>query len=236
MSAQRHPGGMSSRIGGLLVAWMAVLAAGCGGRGPAQSGDASVPRSQSSPVVAADQRRDDDDHGDHGGHRSLERDDQVAAQLGTAAFQDVGEAEAAGYTSTLDALGCFQDRERGGMGVHFLNDELMDATLDLAHPEALVYELDAHGEIVGLVAHEYIVPVEAWTSSKPPKLDGIPLHRHPTLPLWVLHAWLWKDNPAGMLQDWNPAVRQCPPGVPVFGVDRPAPAAPPVPSTAALRS
>ena len=46
----------------------------------------------------------------------------------------------------------------------------------------------------------------------------------PTLPLWVLHTWLWKANPTGMFQDWNPAVRQCPAGVPVFGKDLPAPA------------
>ena len=28
-------------------------------------------------------------------------------------------------------------------------------------------------------------------------------------------------NPTGMFQDWYPAVRQCPPGVPIFGVDLP---------------
>ncbi len=160
------------------------------------------------------------DH-DETGHGKLERSVRVAAQLATAVFQDVGEAERAGYASTLDALGCFQDPERGGMGVHFLNNDLMDANLDVAHPEALVYELDANGNIVGLVAHEYIVPTAAWTKTEPPRLAGIALHRRPTLPLWVLHTWLWKDNPAGVLNDWNPAVRLCPSGVPIFGVDRP---------------
>lgn len=38
--------------------------------------------------------------------------------------------------------------------------------------------------------------------------------------LWVLHVLLWKDNPAGIFEDWNPAVL-CPDGVPVFGVDLP---------------
>jgi hypothetical protein len=46
-------------------------------------------------------------------------------------------------------------------------------------------------------------------------------HRHPVLPLWVLHTWLWKDNPAGVFADWNPAVRPCPAGVPIFGRDLP---------------
>ena len=115
------------------------------------------------------------------------------------------------------------------MGVHYINQSLMDDQVDITEPEALVYELDAHGDITGLVAHEYIVPIDAWTSTTPPQLFGMDFHQHPTLPLWVLHAWLWKDNPTGIFQDWNPAVRQCPAGVPIFGVDLPAP---PPPSTA----
>ena len=97
----------------------------------------------------------------------------------------------------------------------------MDDQVDITEPEALVYELDAAGEITGLVAHEYIVPEEAWTDAAPPQLFGMDFHQHPTLPLWVLHAWLWKDNPGGVFQDWNPAVRQCPDGVPIFGTDLP---------------
>jgi predicted small lipoprotein YifL len=151
--------------------------------------------------------------------------DRAAAMLATAGFQDVATAEAAGYTSSLDTLGCFQDPARGGMGVHYINQSLLDANLDITKPEALVYELDAAGHITGLVAHEYIVPVDAWTSKKPPRLFGMDLHRHPTLPLWVLHTWLWKDNPAGVFEDWNAAVRQCPSGVPIFGTDLPRPAA-----------
>jgi hypothetical protein len=107
------------------------------------------------------------------------------------------------------------------MGVHYLNESLMDGTVEVDRPEALVYELDAGGEIVGLVAHEYIVPLDAWTSDDPPNLFGVDLHEHPTLPLWVLHAWIWKDNPAGVFEDWNPAVRLCPDSVPIFGEDLP---------------
>ena len=89
--------------------------------------------------------------------------DRAAAQLATAAFQDVDAAEAAGYVSSLDTLGCFQDPAHGGMGVHYIDESLLDATVDIARPEALVYELDGNGAITGLVAHEYIVPVDAWT-------------------------------------------------------------------------
>lgn len=143
--------------------------------------------------------------------------DVVAAMLATAAFQDVEMAEAAGYASTMDNLGCFENPELGGMGLHYLNESLMDDAVDLATPEALVYELGSDGSIAGLVAHEYIVPVEAWSDSAPPSLFGVDFHQHPVLPLWVLHAWLWKDNPAGMFEDWNPTVRLCPEGVTVFG-------------------
>ena len=152
---------------------------------------------------------------------TIEPNEEFAAMLATAAYQDVAAAEAAGYATTIDTLGCFEDAAQGGMGLHWLNEPLLDTTVDITQPEALVYELDADGDVVGLVAHEYIVPVEAWTSDEPPSLFGIAFHQHATLPLWVLHAWLWKDNPAGMFADWNPAVRQCPDGVPIFGVDLP---------------
>ena len=145
--------------------------------------------------------------------------DVVAAALATAPFQDVRMAEAAGYASTIDDLGCFENTASGGMGLHYLNGQLMDETVDLAAPEALVYELDASGEVAGLVAHEYIVPLEAWADRAAPTLFGRAFHLHPVLPLWVLHAWIWKDNPSGMFEDWNPKVRMCPDEVPVFGVD-----------------
>jgi hypothetical protein len=156
---------------------------------------------------------------DHDGEMAAE--ELIAANLATAAFQDVAMAEAAGYGSTMDGLGCFENSETGGMGLHYLNESLMDDKVDIKTPEALVYELNSDGDIVGLVAHEYIVPVEAWTDSAPPTLFGREFHQHPVLPLYVMHAWVWKDNPAGMFNDWNPAVRLCPEGVPIFGVDLP---------------
>lgn len=163
------------------------------------------------------------------GHRDgddMRPADRAAAQLASAAYQDLDVALSAGYASTVDTLGCFQDPVLGGMGLHYVNETLMDATVDITKPEALVYELDADKAVNGLVAHEYIVPVEAWTTADPPALFGVPFHRHPTLPLWVLHTWLWKDNAAGVFADWNPSVRLCPEGVPIFGRDLPAPSPP----------
>lgn len=139
------------------------------------------------------------------------------ANLATAAFQDVEEAEAAGYVSTLETLACHENPGVGGMGLHYLDESLMDATVDATAPEALVYELDDNGDIAGLVAHEYIVPMDSWTDDEPPTLFGQDYTQHPVLPIWKLHAWVWKDNPAGMFEDYNPKVRLCPDGVPVFG-------------------
>ena len=76
-------------------------------------------------------------------------------------------------------------------------------------------------EPAGLVAHEYIVPVEAWHEHHPPRLFGMNFHQHSTLPLYVLHTWLWKTKADGVFADWKPAVRMCPAGVPIFGVDLP---------------
>ena len=160
------------------------------------------------------------DHRDHGG-ATMATADRVAATRATAAYQDVAVAEADGFGSSIDSLGCFQNPGVGGMGVHYINQGRMDATVDITKPEALVYELDNSGHVTGLVAHEYIVPIDQWTAGRPPRLFGMDFHKHPTLPLWVLHTWLWKDNPSGVFADWNPAVRLCPPGVPIFGQDLP---------------
>ena len=206
------------RLGAVILASAGLVAAA------AHGADASTPPTTPTPTTDAAHRHGHDRHGPDMAPMAdvtMAPADRAAAQLATAAFQDVGVAEAAGYASTLDTLGCFQDPTQGGMGLHYLDQSLMDATVDIAHPEALVYELAADGTIAGLVAHEYIVPIEAWTSADPPSLFGVDFHRHPSLPLWVLHTWIWKDNVNGVFADWNPAVRQCPTGVPIFGVDLP---------------
>jgi len=205
------------RLGAVILASAGLVAAA------AHGADASTPPTTPTPTTDAATATDMTDMSDMApmADVTMASADRAAAQLATAAFQDVGAAEAAGYASTLDTLGCFQDPTQGGMGLHYLDQSLMDATVDIAHPEALVYELAADGTIAGLVAHEYIVPIEAWTSAEPPTLFGVDFHHHPTLPLWVLHTWIWKDNVNGVFADWNPAVRQCPTGVPIFGVDLP---------------
>lgn len=188
---------------GVLAVLGALALGGCAGAGSSSPGDSHEP---------------------HGGGADL--DAQLkSARAATGRFTDHAAAESAGYASTLETLGCFHDAGKGGMGLHYVSDRLMDAALDATAPEALVYELDATGAPAKLVAHEYIVPVQAWSSADPPTLLGQHLHRHATLPLWVLHVWLYRDNPSGIFADFNPDVATCPTGVPVFGVDLPKPAA-----------
>jgi hypothetical protein len=143
--------------------------------------------------------------------------DLAKARQATARFHQVESAGDAGYGSTLDDLGCFENPGVGGMGLHYLNvDHLMDGVPDAVQPEALVYEMRENGQLK-LVALEYIVPTDLWTGIRPPSLYGREFHRHPVLPLWVLHAWIWEPNPLGMFEDWNPNVAMCPEGVPIFG-------------------
>jgi hypothetical protein len=221
---RRTPSNPWIRTGAIAFALGSTFLAACGSDSQSQSHPTTIPATTAVGATtspASTSTTGDHDH-DHAG--TISPADRAAAQLATAGYQDVKTAEAAGYASSLDTLGCFEDSKLGGMGVHYINQSLMDATVDITKPEGLVYELDADGKIAGLVAHEYIVPVDAWTSTTPPSLFGMSFHRHPTLPLWVLHVWLWKDNSTGIFSDWNPAVRQCPSNVPIFGVDLPRPA------------
>lgn len=131
------------------------------------------------------------------------RRDLARARAATAGFHRFSEAEPAGYDFLFLGM-CMDLPGTGGMGYHMVDTTALDATLDPAHPEALLYEPQANGKnrLVGL---EYVIPGPAWTSPNPPTLFG----REFTLNgfgLWALHVWLWKDNPAGMFEDWNPRV------------------------------
>jgi hypothetical protein len=60
---------------------------------------------------------------------------------------------------------------------------------------------------------EYIVRKDLWDatgSSTLPSLNGMSLHLEPSLGVYILHVWAWKNNPAGMFEDWNPSVALCP--------------------------
>jgi hypothetical protein len=85
-----------------------------------------------------------------------------------------------------------------------VDTRLLDATLDLARPEAVMYEPDRNGRL-RLVGLEYVIPAAAWTSPTPPRLLGRDLVLN-SFGLWALHVWIWKNNPGGIYADWNPDV------------------------------
>jgi hypothetical protein len=136
-----------------------------------------------------------------GGQSSL-----AAARAGTAAYHDASAVP----SSYVPFLPCLSSPE-GGMGKHFVDfGAVMDPAEDAAHPESLVYAETSTG--YRLVAVEYIVPAGLVDPSNPPALFGQTFTAE-SVPgagdLYVLHAWIWNTNPAGMFKDWNPALTSC---------------------------
>ena len=148
-------------------------------------------------------------------------------------YQDPIVAVHDGYFSTL---GCVHFPKpgaageipypAGGMGVHFLNGQLMGPTVDPMKPQVLVYE--PVGDKLRLAAAEWFVPLMTGVKERPQlfghPFDGPMEGHHPLMPHamhhYDLHVWLWKDNPAGMFSPTNPAVK-CPPGVYSFAETAP---------------
>ncbi len=138
------------------------------------------------------------------------------ARAATAGYHNLDAALDAGYERFVDAQGiaCIDNPGVGAMGIHYAKGALVgDAAVDAAKPEALVYEPRANGRL-RLVANEYIVFQDAWDAvhSAPPSLFGRQFeavaspNRYGLPPFYELHAWVWKHNPIGMFNDWNPRV------------------------------
>jgi hypothetical protein len=95
------------------------------------------------------------------------------------------------------------------MGFHYINTDLLDTNIELLRPEAMVYTPSPNGLQLGAV--EYIIPASAWDAEHDelPELLGQHFHLNTRLGVYVLHAWIWKNNAAGIFEDWNPVV-SCP--------------------------
>ncbi len=144
------------------------------------------------------------------------------ARAATAPFHELAAAQAAGYTVEvidLNHLACIDDivGHTGAMGIHFLNPQLLDGNVDAAAPELVIYEPTANGRM-RLVAVEYLVLKSAWEAAHggptaaPPSLFGQQFefvragNRYGLPDFYELHSWIWKNNPLGMHNDWNPTV------------------------------
>jgi hypothetical protein len=136
------------------------------------------------------------------------RDALAPVREATAEFRDVEVAQAKGWTLVPGLDHCFENPGVGAMGFHYINGDLMDTSLDPLTPEAMVYAAGPNGQLE-LGAVEYIVPAEAWEeagSDQPPQVLGQDPHLNEKLGVYVLHAWIFRTNPSGVFQDWNPEV------------------------------
>jgi hypothetical protein len=129
--------------------------------------------------------------------------DVAKVRAATDKFKSSAAAEAAGYVRVTD---CVEYQPAGAMGYHFQNNALLDTTLDVDHPEVLVYERRPDGSFK-LNGVEFLVPIPAWTAAEPPKIMGQALKRADKLGIWYLHVWTWEPSPSGLFSDWNPRVK-----------------------------
>jgi hypothetical protein len=157
---------------------------------------------------------------EHAEHAEAAQDELAGLRQATARFHDLDAAIAAGYelgylrnNGTRIITGCVANVANpaaGAMGYHYFNKALVDdVAVDPLQPEVLVYAPTDDG--LKLVAVEWVVPGPIWTDppgvSEPPTVFGMEMHiLVPAVGFWIMHAWVWKPNPAGMFADWNPEV------------------------------
>jgi hypothetical protein len=126
----------------------------------------------------------------------------------TRQYLDVNNAVADGYGQFL---GCVSGSDHGAMGVHYVNPNLLNGTIDVKHPQALIYEPE-NGRMK-LVGVEFIVDQATWLKNNnnvPPVLEGqtfllidAPNRYGVPAPFFELHVWAWRENPQGAFVDWN---------------------------------
>jgi hypothetical protein len=156
-----------------------------------------------------------------GVHEAALQDELAQVRRATARFHDLDAALDAGYelgwvngSGVRIITGCVSDPAAGGMGYHYFHPGLMaDLAVDPLEPEALVYAPGKNGKLK-LAAVEYVV---RGPDSNPPGVSPPPIptvlgmEMHILVPppgpaFYLMHAWVWKPNPAGMFADWNPEV------------------------------
>jgi len=130
----------------------------------------------------------------------------------TRQYHDAAAAEPAGYGLFYE---CTDNEGLGAaMGQHFADvSRVVDPTIDALDPEVLVYEPMRNGDY-RLVAVEWVVFQADWDAlhDNPPQLFGktftaVPEgNRYGLPPFYELHGWIWKGNPRGVFDDWNPTV------------------------------
>ena len=162
--------------------------------------------------------------------------DLDAVRSATEKYLDVNAALADGYirdpadhcvTAAAEGL----PAEWGSMGIHYIHPQRLGITsdsprvdgngtnTDWKQPSVLIYEPQADGSL-DLVAVENLVWQAAWkeTGQPVPEINGKEWETmadnpdtendeaHGFMPHYDQHIWLYRENPSGMLQPFNPAV------------------------------
>ncbi len=142
---------------------------------------------------------------------ALNNQDLAIVRQATAGYQRFEAALADGFTQLSPCIA--SQAGRGAMGFHYgIPSRLFDDVIDPANPEILNYAPDNGRMRLGAV--EYFVAKEAWdaTHSSPPSIGGrvfdfVPAGAVPGLPAhYSLHIWVWRENPNGMFDLFNPNV------------------------------
>lgn len=121
------------------------------------------------------------------------------ARAATAKYRHIEKAVADGYAS-INVV-------RQNMGYHFMKSEFVDASFEVKRPEILVYEKLEDGSF-RLVAVEYAIPIALSPNVAPEGFSGSAdaWTYNTEFNLWLLHAWVWKNNPSGVFNPTNPLV------------------------------
>ena len=127
----------------------------------------------------------------------------------TARYHDVAVAIAAGY---VRATPCIYNTP-GSKAIHFLKASLVNGSFNPSTPEVLLYEPMKNGNM-RLVGVEFLIPSAAWdaTNTGIPSLGSEPFMDRRSAPFgadfpnYALYVWAWRENPAGMYNQYNPNV------------------------------
>jgi hypothetical protein len=128
----------------------------------------------------------------------------------TAQYHRVDAALDAGYVRASPCVSSVF----GGKGITYQNATLFDGVVDPSAPEVLNYEPTENGRL-RLVSVAFLVPAAAWDpfNTRPPMFgDRTFLDRRqvgsfgPGFANYALYASVWRDNPRGMYDQYNPNV------------------------------
>ncbi len=125
-----------------------------------------------------------------------------AVRAATEKYRDPAVAIADGFVP----MPCVSGPGSGAMGIHFAKPaHLEDGAIDVAKPEALMFEPQPDGSLE-------LLGVEFITFTGPAVLMGHLFHfvgapnRYGLDPFYELHVWAWRENPNGAFADFNSAV------------------------------